>query len=114
MRQLLLDEVRRSVRAAFPDVGADVLERLTLDPPPGPSNGDFATNAAFVLKGHVRSDPRRIAEAIVTGLPATWTDVEIAGAGFINFRVRPEGIHAFLRRLADAGARAEMLQDAAL
>lgn len=114
MRQLLLDEVRRSVRAAFPDVGDDLLERLSLDPPRDPSHGDFATNAAFLLKGHVREDPRRIAETVVKGLPATWTDVEIAGAGFINFRVRPEGIHAFLAKLARPESRAALLRDSAL
>src|SRR5512145_1930444 len=109
MRQLLLDEVKRSVRAAFPQVGDDLLERLSLDPPRDPSHGDFATNAAFLLKAHVQQDPRRIAETVVKGLPATWTDVEIAGAGFINFRVRPEGMHAFLAKLSRPESRAILL-----
>jgi arginyl-tRNA synthetase len=114
VRQLLLEEVRRSVRSAFPSVKEEVLERVTLDSPRDPAHGDFATNAAFLLKDHVRQSPRRIAEALVAGIPSALTDVEVAGPGFINFRVRPEGVHAFLRRLADAATRAELLRDPAL
>ena len=114
MRQLLLDEVRKSARTAFPAVGDDVLERMSLDAPRDPSHGDFATNAAFLLKDVVRENPRRIAETLIAGLPASLAEAEVAGPGFINFRVRPEGIHAFLLRLAEPAGRAEVLREPAL
>lgn len=114
MRELLLDEVRKSVRSAFPDVGDAVLEKMTLDAPRDPSHGDFATNAAFLLKDLVRENPRRIAERLIASLPASWAEAEVAGPGFINFRVRPEGMHAFLERVARPAERAAMLRDAGL
>lgn len=112
MRQLLLEEVRRTVKTAFPEVEDEVIERMSLDPPRDPDHGDFATNAAFLLKDVLRDNPRRIAEALVQGLSGdeSITDAEVAGPGFINFRVRPRGIHAFLQRLADPTARAALTQ----
>ena len=112
MRQLLLEEVRRSVKTAFPDVAEDVIDRMSLEAPRDPEHGDFATNAAFLLKDVVRDNPRKIAEALVETLAgdASITDAEVAGPGFINFRVRQSGMHAFLRRLADAGERAGMMR----
>ncbi|MGH2569834.1 MAG: arginine--tRNA ligase, partial [bacterium] len=86
MRQLLLDEVRRSVRTAYPAVGDDLIDRLTLDPPRDPSHGDFSSNAAFLLKDVLRDSPRRIAERLVESLESEVGDAEVAGPGFINFR----------------------------
>jgi arginyl-tRNA synthetase len=111
MRQLLLDEVRRSVRTAYPAVGDDLIDRLTLDPPRDPSHGDFSSNAAFLLKDVLRESPRRIAERLVESLDSEVGDAEVAGPGFINFRVRTEGIRAFLRELADPAARRLLLRD---
>jgi arginyl-tRNA synthetase len=111
MRELLLDEIRRSVRSAYPGVDSDVLDRFTLDPPRDPTHGDFATNAAFLLKDVVRESPRRIAEALVGKLSGGLSDAEVAGPGFINFRIRPQGVHAFLRRLANAKDRGALLAD---
>ena len=115
MRDLLLDEVRRSVKTAFPEVGDDLLGRLTLEAPRDPSHGDFASNAAFLIKDIVRDNPRSIAEALVKELSGedSVTDAEVAGPGFINFRVRPRGIHAFLEKLADPAARSALLRNPA-
>ena len=111
MRQLLLDEVRRSVRHAFPEVGDDLLDSLTLDPPRDPSHGDFASNVAFRLKGLAPGNPRSIAETLVEQLGAedSLAETEVAGPGFINFRIRHERIQAFLAQLADPEARRAMM-----
>lgn len=114
MRQLLLEEVRKSVRTTFPGVDEDVLGKMTLDAPRDPSHGDFATNAAFLLKEVVRDNPRRIAERLIAGLPPSLAQAEVAGPGFINFRVRREGMHAFLRNMAGAEGRSALLRDAVM
>jgi arginyl-tRNA synthetase len=113
MRELLLDEVRKSVRTAFPDVGADLVERVTLENPRDPTHGDFSSNIAFLLKDVIGENPRRIAEKIVASFPGEQAlgDASVAGPGFINLRVRPDGVRAFLVRLADAKQRAAMLRD---
>ncbi|AWV08745.1 arginine--tRNA ligase [Marilutibacter maris] len=53
------------------------------------AQGDFSTNAAMLLAKAARTNPRAIAQAIVDALPASDTvaSVEIAGPGFINFRI---------------------------
>lgn len=113
MRQLLLEEVLRAVKTTFPEVGDDILGRVSLDPPRDPSHGDFATNAAFLIKDVVHESPRKIAEALVARIAGeeSITEAEVAGPGFINFRVRPAGIQEFLRRLASADERGEMMAD---
>ena len=113
MREALLDEVRRSVKSVFPDVDDDWIRSLTLDPPRDPSHGDYSSNVAFRLKDVVRDNPRKIAERLVATLQtdASWGEAEVAGAGFINFRIRPQGMHAFLRDVADPAKRSAMIRD---
>src|SRR5690606_39274499 len=66
------------------DVPAFVIER-----PKNRAQGDFSTNAAMLLAKPARSNPRAIAQALVDALPvnADVASVEIAGPGFINFRI---------------------------
>ncbi len=56
---------------------------------PKPEFGDFATNVALQLAKQVGQNPRQIAEQIVAELTAETTDftAEIAGPGFINFKL---------------------------
>ncbi len=59
------------------------------------SHGDFASNVAMVSAKALRSNPRKIAEALQKEIQASappWlAAVEIAGPGFLNFRIRPAG-----------------------
>lgn len=50
-------------------------------------HGDYASNVAMVLAGHLKQNPQRLAELIVSALPSSKLveRVEIAGPGFINF-----------------------------
>jgi arginyl-tRNA synthetase len=113
MRELLLDEVKKSVRTAFPDVGADVVDRVTLESPRDPSHGDFSSNIAFLLKDILREPPRSIAEKIVETLERedSLGEAQVAGPGFINLRVRPQGMRKFLENLATPQGRAALVRD---
>ncbi|MFA6219335.1 MAG: arginine--tRNA ligase [Erythrobacter sp.] len=67
-------------------------EGLTLEPPRDAAHGDLATNAAMVLAKRVGMNPRALAQLIVAEL-ASDPDIaalDIAGPGFINFRVADE------------------------
>jgi len=56
---------------------------------PEPEFGDYATNVALQLAGRLGKNPREIAEAVAEKLRASgeYSDVTVAGPGFINLRV---------------------------
>ncbi|GAB1595217.1 arginine--tRNA ligase [Lysobacter claricitrinus] len=83
--------------AASPDF---VIER-----PKNRAQGDFSTNAAMLLAKPAKSNPRAIAQALVDALPANEqiASVEIAGPGFINFRIAEGAWRSTLRDVASQG-----------
>jgi arginyl-tRNA synthetase len=62
---------------------------INLERPRDPAHGDFATNLAMLLAKALKKNPREIALQLVKELPpsALVTAAEVAGAGFINFRL---------------------------
>jgi arginyl-tRNA synthetase len=97
---LLRAELTRAARSlGAPDAIEPVLER-----PRDPAFGDWATNLALVLAKPLHSKPRDLAQGIVKALDfrrAGIRSAEIAGPGFINFRVDADvvaqGIAALIR-----------------
>ena len=69
------------------------------------AHGDFATNIALQLAKPARSNPRKLAQAIVDALPASEliAKVELAGPGFINFHLSPNAYQIELSRIFDLG-----------
>ena len=69
----------------------ETVPAFTIEIPREKSHGDFAGNIAMLLAKQARMAPRKIAEIIVSELDQTGSfieQVEIAGAGFINFRLQ--------------------------
>jgi len=83
---LLRAELTRAARSlGAPDNIEPAIER-----PRDPAFGDWATNLALILAKPLKSKPRDLAQAIVNALDfkrAGIRSAEIAGPGFINFRV---------------------------
>ncbi|MBT8092855.1 MAG: arginine--tRNA ligase [Gammaproteobacteria bacterium] len=70
-----------------------------------PAHGDFASNIAMRLAKPMKKSPRDIAASLVEAL-ASGDDidkVEIAGPGFINFRLSPSAFHAELTAILQQG-----------
>ena len=67
-----------------------ITTRITVGPPRDPTHGDMTTNAAMVLAPLARKNPRELALEIVGRLRALpqIIDVDVAGPGFINIRVK--------------------------
>lgn len=67
---------------------------------PDPKFGDFATNVALQLAKPLGKNPREIAEAVAERLrgSSSFTEVSIAGPGFINLRVAAKGLNQLLSR----------------
>ena len=70
-----------------------------------PSHGDFATNVAMVNSKAANLRPRDLAERLVAALPASAliAGVEIAGPGFINFRLADNAFHALVPEILRLG-----------
>ena len=104
----LLREALRSlvpaVLAETPDPAQVVVERAR-----DPQHGDFASNIAMRLAKPARKNPRELAQAIVAALPknSLVASAEIAGAGFINFRLTKDAWFAGLRGQLMVTARKE-------
>lgn len=69
-------------------------------------NGDFACTLALRLAKAAKRNPRQLAEALKTALPAheDVLKVEIAGPGFINFFLAPSAWQGVVRQVLAQGA----------
>ena len=69
-------------------------------------HGDYATNIALLLAKPAGMKPRELAEALVANMGDTQhvSKVEIAGPGFINFRISQPCRLATVRRVFELGA----------
>lgn len=81
-------------------------EALVVEQPKDASHGDMATNAAMVLARPLGRPPRELAEAIQPHLAAHsdfFESVEVAGPGFINFRLAGSLLRDEVRAAVAAG-----------
>jgi arginyl-tRNA synthetase len=80
----------------------------TIDAPKNPAHGDWASNAALLYAKAIRRNPREVAEAIKSHLldaSGQVTSLEVAGPGFLNFRLSPD---VFLRELERVSLEGEI------
>lgn len=74
----------------------------TVRPATDPKFGDYQSNAAMALAKQARTNPRQLAEQVVAAadLDDLCENVEIAGPGFINLRLKREFIAGALLEVA--------------
>ncbi len=70
--------------------------------------GDYQANGAMALAKQLRTNPRKLAEAVVEQLDVgdLCEPPEVAGPGFINLRLKPEYVAGELLRIAEQDGRA--------
>jgi arginyl-tRNA synthetase len=102
VRAHLTDLLTRALVTVAPSESA---ASITLERPRDPAHGDYATNLAMQLARTLKAPPRKIAVDLLAALPASdWiAPPEIAGAGFINFRVKPAAKLRVVRRILEGG-----------
>jgi len=78
---------------------------FVVEPPRDPAHGDLATNVAMMLAKPAGKPPRAIAEMLKLKLAAlpNVINVDIAGPGFINFRLKPKVWQDELKEILNAG-----------
>jgi arginyl-tRNA synthetase len=104
LERLLREALRTLVPAVIPepvDPSQVVVERAR-----DTQHGDFASNIAMRLAKAARKNPRELAQALIAALPnnALVTSAEVAGAGFINFRLAKDAWFTSLENVAAQGA----------
>ena len=97
--------LREALQAAVLELGAPTSFSPVLDRPGDSAHGDLTTNAALVLAGVLKRSPREIAIDIADRLSGSIPGVaavEVAGPGFVNFRLEDRLVWSELARVAPA------------
>jgi arginyl-tRNA synthetase len=105
VKQNLKEEIVRSILAAG-IVAEGELPDFVLEVPKEKAHGDFATNVAMQLTRIAKRNPRDIAQAIADNLQkdkAYVAHIDIAGPGFINFRMNKSFLHPIIHQILQAG-----------
>jgi arginyl-tRNA synthetase len=95
-------QLQIAVRDALPDADSSV---VLVRPCPDPKFGDYQSNALMSLAKARKMNPRQLAEDVVKRLDVSGTceKVEIAGAGFLNFRLKNSALDHALESAARGG-----------
>jgi len=107
MKQEIIEIIRKSLDALGEKSGVPFSVDIEIEIPRDEGMGDLATTVAMRLAKPLKQSPRKIAEDIA-GLihdlnPRFIENVEIAGPGFINFRLRKEFLYERLEQLLGEG-----------
>ncbi|WP_291213890.1 arginine--tRNA ligase [Hydrogenophaga sp.] len=107
IKQELLDGLAAELDTLLPGAAA----RAAFESPKVAAHGDFASTAAMQLAKPLKLNPRQLAETLRGALRARveyeqWvSDIDIAGPGFINIRLKPSAKQQIVREVLAAGAR---------
>ena len=101
VRAVLQDLARRN------EMEADAVSAVLVRPCPDPKFGDYQSNALMSLAKARKMNPRQLAADVLAKLDVSdvCEKVEIAGAGFLNFRLK----NTALAQTLEAAARGEHL-----
>ncbi|RJQ52221.1 MAG: arginine--tRNA ligase [Nitrospiraceae bacterium] len=105
MKQEVVEIIRKALESLQEKWGLECLPDIDIEVPKNEKMGDVATTIAMGLTKSLKRPPKKIAEEIVDEIRGgfkggdIFESVEIAGPGFINFRLKNEFLHAGLEQL---------------
>jgi arginyl-tRNA synthetase len=102
------EKIRAELVRIAQEIGAPADVEPSLERPRDPAFGDWSTNLAMVLARPLRRKPRDIAEEITerfTREDGHIASVEIAGPGFLNFRLAAGALAGELPEIISEGER---------
>src|SRR5580765_7956658 len=104
LHHILEERLRLATRAILPEANP---ESIQVRPCPDPKFGDYQTSSLMALAKERKMNPRQLATDVLARLDVgEWCErVEIAGAGFLNFRLKDSALTSTL----EAAARGEHL-----
>ena len=95
-----------ALKTLYPEASAELIARAVVEPPRDPGHGDLSSNAAMVMAKPLGKNPREIASALAEHFKSD-PDVEtvdVAGPGFLNFRLGEPVWHRVLKSVDELGA----------
>jgi arginyl-tRNA synthetase len=93
-------EIEAALRAALRKIAPEHADApILIERPRQAGHGDFSTNVALQLSKALKRNPRELARDIVSALLPSNIDTDIAGPGFINFRLRSDTRLAVIARI---------------
>jgi arginyl-tRNA synthetase len=104
LRSHLTELLQAALAAVAPEFPSP---SLALERPKSAEHGDFSTNIAMQLAKSLKRNPREIAQALIHALPVSDVidQTNVAGAGFINFRLKPEAKQRIVALVLAQGQR---------
>lgn len=112
IKQELLAGLASTLENLSPGAGA----KAAFESPKVAAHGDFASTAAMQLAKPLKLNPRQLADTLRAALLARpeyalWvSDIDIAGPGFINIRLKPSAKQQIVREVLASGARFGMAE----
>jgi arginyl-tRNA synthetase len=104
---VIRDHLATALRSALAAAGIDPPGEIHLERPARREHGDWSSNIALATAKAAGQVPRelaaRLAEALNADPPAHVEQVEVAGPGFVNFRLRDTWLHDVLVDVVEAG-----------
>ncbi|NEW07592.1 arginine--tRNA ligase [Paenibacillus sp. SYP-B3998] len=111
----VINEVKVIIKQAITNavIAARIVEieqmpEIILEVPKDKAHGDFATNIAMQLTRIAKQNPRQIAEQIIANLQkeeANIASAEIAGPGFINFKMNKVYLYPLIKEVLSQSER---------
>src|SRR4249920_3504754 len=104
---MIRDDLADAVRASLTALGVETPGEIVLERPRVPEHGDWSTNVALATAKAAGRNPRELASELAASLndahiPHVET-VEVAGPGFVNFRLRDTWLYEVLRDVVESG-----------
>jgi arginyl-tRNA synthetase len=105
------NDLLAALAAGLEQLSPGAADKAAFESPKVAAHGDFACTAAMQLAKGLKQNPRQVAEALRAMLLTQpvfvrWVqDIDIAGPGFINIRLKPEAKQETVREVLLAGTQ---------
>ncbi len=104
---MIRDDLADHLRLALDACGVSAPEQIALERPVRPEHGDWSSNVALAVAKASGRNPRdlaqEVADRLADNLPFHVESVEVAGPGFVNFRLAPSWLHQVLDEVVTQG-----------
>ncbi|OGI65783.1 arginine--tRNA ligase [Candidatus Nomurabacteria bacterium RIFCSPLOWO2_01_FULL_39_18] len=98
------EKIKKLIEGALKNLGIEEID-FVVEHPEDLINGDYSTNVAMVCAKNFKQNPKELAEKIVGTLRQAQgefpeiQEIQVAGAGFINFFLSPKFFHGSIEEI---------------